>query len=310
MRDKSIKESVKKINLLGFGAWQLSNHHDFNGLDYISGVKLVQEAIKNGINFFDTAPNYGLGTSEKVIGDAVKGRRDEVFINTKFGHHTDDTVDFDVSKMIHSIEGSLNRLQTTYLDSVILHNPEMDILKGNQGHYDELEKIKSEGKIRSYGVSIDTLEEFDIALKIPKIDVIEIMFNLIHQDPKVLFKKAKEKNILLIIKIPFDSGWLTGKYHSDIVFKDIRSRWNKQDKIIRHNLVEKFKKITSEKNMIKNALAFIKSFKEIDVIIPGIKNIDQLYSNLECINYELPINEKNRLENLYESYIKQLNIPW
>jgi aryl-alcohol dehydrogenase-like predicted oxidoreductase len=310
MKDKSLKDSVKKINKLGFGACQLSNHHDFIGLDDISGVNLVREAIKNGINFFDTAPNYGLGTSERVIGEGIKGKRDDVYINTKFGHHVDDTRDFDALKIKKSIEGSLVRLQTNYLDSVLLHNPDMDILKGKQQHFEVLESLKEEGKIRAYGVSIDTLSEFEIALDIPNIDVVEIMFNMIHQEPKFLFEKAKEKNILLIIKIPFDSGWLTGKYHLDTVFDDIRSRWSKKDISIRYALIEELKEIVTEKNMIKNALAFIKSFDAVNVIIPGIKNIEQLYSNCEAITYDLPIKDKYNIEYFYEEKIKQLNLPW
>ena len=310
MRDQLLKTSIDNIHLLGFGTWQLASFSDIYEIGIKKGVDLIKEAVNQGINFFDTAPNYGLGLSETIIGEGLKGIRDRVFINTKVGHHVDDTTDFDPLKMRLSIEGSLERLQTTYLDSVILHNPPRDLLKGSLKHFQMFETLKKERKIRAYGVSIDTLEEFEIALDNPYVDVIEIMFNMMFQEPKVLFEKAQRKGILLIIKIPLDSGWLTGKYDHKAVFHDIRSRWSENDKFTRFKLVQAFKEMTSEKNMIKNALAFIKSFKEVTVIIPGIKDLKHLYSHLECIKYDLPIDEKEKIESFYEHEIRHLHLPW
>lgn len=310
MKDQLLKTSIDKIHLLGFGAWQLASFSDSDEVSLKKGVDLIKEAVIQGINFFDTAPNYGLGLSETIIGAGLKGIRDRVFINTKVGHHVDDTTDFDPLKMRLSIEGSLERLQTTYLDSVILHNPPRDLLKGSPKHFEMFETLKKERKIRTCGVSIDTLEEFEIALDNPYVDVIEIMFNMMFQEPKVLFEKAQKKGILLIIKIPLDSGWLTGKYDQKAVFHDIRSRWTENDKFTRFKLVQAFKEMTSEKNMIKNALAFIKSFKEVTVIIPGIKDLKHLYSHIECITYDLPKDEKEKIESFYEHEIRHLHLPW
>ena len=300
----------KNVNILGFGGWQVGNQHLHQGGTIEEGIELIQEAYNNGINFFDTAPNYGLGNSELIIGEALKGVRKNIYINSKVGHHSDGIRDFNPERIKESILGSLARLQTDYLDSVILHNPEMYILKGESSHYDVLEQLKQEGLIRAYGVSIDSLEEFEIALNNPGIEVIELLFNIIHQEPKKLFEKAQKQGVTLIIKIPFDSGWLTGKYTENSTFTDIRSRWDQETKNTRHQIVEEIRNVTTEANMVKIALSFIKSFKEVTVIIPGIKNLPQLYSNLECIEYDLPENEKVDLEKLYESKIKHLPTPW
>jgi aryl-alcohol dehydrogenase-like predicted oxidoreductase len=303
-------KQMKNVNVLGFGGWQVGNQHLHQGGTIEEGITLVQEAYNQGINFFDTAPNYGLGNSETIIGEALQNVREHVYINSKVGHHPDGNRDFSSNRIKESILGSLTRLQTDYLDSVILHNPDRYILEGKGDQYQELEKIKQEGLIKAYGVSIDALEEFEIALNNPKIEVIELLFNIISQEPKKLFDKALEKGITLIIKIPFDSGWLTGKYTDKTTFTDIRSRWSDETKKIRYDIVEEIKSICREKDMVKNALAFIKSYEAVTVIIPGIKNLPQLYSNLDAIDYNLPEDEKKELENLYETKWKNMSIPW
>jgi len=100
----------------------------------------------------------------------------------------------------------LERLQTTYIDSVILHNPPREILDGKTRHKEEFQRIKRIGKIRGYGVSIDTLEELELVLNNWDVDVIEILFNIMNQSPKYLFDKVNERGILLSIKVPLDSA--------------------------------------------------------------------------------------------------------
>lgn len=120
------------ISRLGFGAWPLGSKHHRQQMSIADGVSLVQSAFNQGINFFDTAPNYGLGLSETILGIALKDVRKSVVINSKFGHHEDDTYDFSENSIRLSVERSLKRLQTNYLDSLLLHNPSMDILAGKR----------------------------------------------------------------------------------------------------------------------------------------------------------------------------------
>ncbi|MCP4294401.1 MAG: aldo/keto reductase, partial [Proteobacteria bacterium] len=124
-------------------------------------VDLVNEAMDKGCNLFDTAPNYGLGKSETLLGRALKGKRDQVVISSKCGQSADDVQSFEPEKLIKSVEGSLKRLNTDYLDSLILQNPPFDCLKDQSPQLEMLRKLKQQGKIRAYGASFDTGREVE-----------------------------------------------------------------------------------------------------------------------------------------------------
>jgi aryl-alcohol dehydrogenase-like predicted oxidoreductase len=297
------------ISEISFGAWQLGNQNDFYEMKEKDAINLVQTAVKNGITLFDTAPNYGGGQSEILLGKALKGVRDKVFINSKFGHHAGGRMSFAVEDLEPSIQSSLTRLQTDYLDSVILHNPGQEMLYGSHEIYREMKRLKEMGLIHYYGVSVDTKEELEIVLTQNKVDVVEVMFNIIHQSPKVWFDEIKRQGILLMIKVPFDSGWLTGKYTKDTKFRGIRSRWSPEVIDTRLKIVEKVKDIVGE-NIIQSSLRFILDFDAVTCVIPGTRNLEQLNSNIQASDFELNQEKHHALESLYESYIKNLDTPW
>jgi len=143
---KYIEFLNKKMSVLGFGGWTLGNNSNGKIMSEEAGVKLVRKAFDEGITFFDTAPNYSLGKSETIIGKALMDVRDKIIINSKFGHQANGKIDFSESKIEESINSSLKRLNTDYLDSVILHNPDMSILKGETDHFKILESLKQKKK--------------------------------------------------------------------------------------------------------------------------------------------------------------------
>lgn len=298
------------VSEIGFGGWQLCNNSFWGTMTYEEGIELVKAAYNKGITFYDTAPGYSNGLSEKILGEALKDCRNDVFINTKFGHNHLNETNFGEEFIEKSIDESLERLQTTYVNSVILHNPPLEILEGKTNHQKEFNRLKEIGKIHGFGVSIDTLEELELVLNNLEVDVIEILFNINSQAPKYLFEKIKEKGILLIAKIPLDSGWLSGKYSINSSFTGIRSRWDKEVIFNRAKVVDKIKSIVNDENLVKYALGFILSFDAVTTVIPGIKNLDQLNSNLEAATFQLSNDIKYKLERLYEEEIKPLNLPW
>ena len=307
------KRYVSRFNIyvseIGFGGWQLANPL-WGSMAYEEGINLVKKAYEKGINFFDTAPGYSNGLSERIIGEALKDVRENVFINTKFGHNALGETDFSEEAIERSINESLERLQTTYIDSVILHNPPREILEGKTRHEEEFQRIKRIGKIRGYGVSIDTLEELELVLNNWDADVIEILFNIMHQSPKYLFDKVNERGILLSIKVPLDSGWLTGKYNANSKFEGIRTRWSQDVILKRAKIVEKIKNIVKDEDLVKYAIGFILSFDAVKTVITGVKNVEQLEANINASEFKLSEELKQELEKLYEQEIKPLNLPW
>jgi len=300
----------KLVSRLGFGGWQLGNQAFWNASGEDESIALVEEAIRVGVNFFDTAPGYSNGASERILGRGIVGNRERVVINTKFGHHADGTTDFSETRILDSITSSLGRLNTNYLDSLILHNPKRMILEGKTNHFNVLNQLKMQGVIRNFGVSIDTKDELQIVLDRLDVDVVEIMFNIFHQEPSTLFDHVLERGISLIIKVPLDSGWLTGKYHENSVFTGIRSRWTQELIQRRGKLVSDLKAIVNEDQITKYAIAFIVGHPAVTTVIPGIKSIAQLHEHVENESFVLPLSIKEKFIHLYDQKIKTNDLGW
>lgn len=309
---KYIKDSIN-ISEIGLGAWQLGQNSGWKSMTEIEAIKLVHKSLDFGINFFDTAPNYGHGTGEERLGKAIKAiDRSKIVINTKFGHTDTGTLNFSSDYIRESLEGSLKRLQVDYVDSLIIHNPPSEYFDGNKNdHYEILEKLIEEGKIKAYGASIDTYEDMKLLMETTNSKVIEAFFNIFHQDTLRGFEMAKNKEVGIIVKIPLDSGWLTGKYNIESRFNDIRSRWSKEDIKTRANLVNKVRTIIgAEENLAQIAIAFCLAYDAVSTVIPGNVNIEQLTSNVQSADISISQNLIEKLESLYQSEIKKLNLPW
>ncbi|WNF38447.1 aldo/keto reductase [Bacillaceae bacterium IKA-2] len=182
MKQRPFGSTGHFVSEIGLGTWQLGNEKDWGAMTEIEAIKIVDKALDLGCNFFDTAPNYGLGKSEEIIGKALRGKRDKVIISSKFGHHDNGVINFDPNEIEKSIDKSLKRLQTDYLDSVLLHNPPFEILNGDSPHFEVLEKLKCEGKIGAYGASVDSSKEMCELIETTNSQVIEVMFNIFHQE--------------------------------------------------------------------------------------------------------------------------------
>lgn len=313
MKYNYLTQDIVQVSEIGFGAWQLGIESGWDGLSETEAIQLVHKAIDSGVNFFDTAPNYGLGTSELRLGKALKQKdRDQYVINTKFGHTVSGITNYNSNHIRESLEGSLKRLKTEYVDSLIIHNPPINYLDGNKNdHYEILEKLKNEGKIKAYGASLDKFEELKILLETTNSQVIEVFFNVFHQDIAQGFEMANTKNVGIIVKVPLDSGWLTGKYNSESQFTGVRSRWTRDDIKKRAELVEMVKEIIlPEKNISKIAIAFCLAFDAVSTVIPGNLSINQLINNISSSNYTISHDIIEKFITLYQNHIKYLDIPW
>ena len=150
------------VSEIGLGAWQLANP-DWGVNDKSEALRIVQKSLDAGCNFFDTAPGYGRGRSEELLGEGLKSVRKDVIICTKFGHTAEGETNFGTEAIRPSLQASMKRLQTDYLDIVLMHNPPREMMDGRvNSQYEEFEKLKAEGKIHAYGVSLDWREEVEL----------------------------------------------------------------------------------------------------------------------------------------------------
>jgi aryl-alcohol dehydrogenase-like predicted oxidoreductase len=313
MKYRHYLESAPDVSEIGLGTWQLGTGADWAGMSEKAAVDLVHQALESGVNFFDTAPNYGNGTSERRLGKALRGTdRSRIVINTKFGHTDSGETNFAADYLIESLQGSLERLQTDYVDSLIIHNPPLAYLDGNNNaHYEILERLKGQGKIKAYGASLDTCEEMQLFMRTTKGEVIEAFFNILHQDAGRAFDLAKEKAVGIIAKIPLDSGWLSGKYHAESTFDDIRSRWTQSDIRTRAGLVGKLKTVIPQgDDLAQTAISFCLAYDAVSTVIPGNRNIAQLKANLASTSRPIAKELVERLEGFYRDEVERLGLPW
>lgn len=313
MKYKNYIKTSPKVSEIGLGAWQLGANSGWKDLNEKDAFEMVRKAIDSGINFFDTAPNYGYGTSETRLGKALKGEDRSTFvINTKFGHTNTGETNYQARYIRQSLEGSLKRLQTDYVDSLLFHSPPFEYLDGNQNdHYEILEKLKDEGKIKAYGASLDSFREMKLFIETTHCEVIEAFFNILHQDTGQAFDLALKKEVSIIVKIPFDSGWLTGKYNENSKFNDIRSRWSTEDIKIRVHLINRLKNIIGNENdLAQTALSFCLAFEVVSTVIPGNTRISQLTNNLKSTEKPISQGLVEKLKRFYDDEVKILHLPW
>lgn len=217
------------VSEIGFGVWTVATHW-WGITDRSLGKKLLQSAYEDfGITFFDTADVYGDGYGEKIIAETLGSVRDKIFIATKFGYdiyqhpgerkgHTELPQNWSKKHIVTACEQSLKRLGTDYIDYYQLHNPRMDAIQ-NDEILESLEQLKSQGKIRHYGVAMgpdlgwrnESLEAWNKGY-----EAVQVINNILEQEPaRDLLQVAEEQAKTLIIRIPHASGLLDGTYDPD-----------------------------------------------------------------------------------------------
>lgn len=311
MNKRPLGTTGMTVSEIGFGAWQLGATL-WKGEQDQKAIDLVHEALDRGCTLFDTAPGYGDGNSERLLGEALQGRQETVTLVSKYGHRADGSTDFSPENMREGVLESLQSLQTEYLDVLLLHSPPKEILDGSLGHYEELERLKSEGLIRAYGASVDTSKDLRLVLQHSKSQVVEVLFHALDQETSYAFDEAQDKGVGLIVKVPLDSGWLTGKYNANTDFHTgYRERWSDDVKKRRASYVKALSFLTtSERTMSQGALQFILSYPQISSVIPGSRTSRYLQENMAASEGRLSNEDIQAVRNLWESQIKEDPLPW
>jgi aryl-alcohol dehydrogenase-like predicted oxidoreductase len=313
MNKRPLGETGLQVSEIGFGAWQLGNSDSWGGMDERSAHRLVHGAVDGGINLFDTAPNYANTASERMLGDALHGKREKVVLVSKFGHTPDGSMDFTVDWFWESLEGSLGRLRTDFLDVLLLHNPPMEIYAGTDPLWEALEAARAQGKIRHYGASLDFAAEAENCLANTGSEVLEILFNIFHQDVRRSFATIREHGAGTIVKVPLDSGWLTGRYGTNSRFEGIRARWNEKEVARRADLVSRIGWLVKDgSELAHKALGYLLSYDEVSCVIPGTRTLDQLNSNLAAASCRVSAAARARLEAFWDEITDNGTrlLPW
>jgi len=313
MRMRELGSTGLQVSEIAFGAWQLGNNNDWGGMDDSTAHRLIGEAIERGINLFDTAPNYADTNSERLLGDSLKERRDRVVVVSKFGHTPEGPKDFSVEWFWKSLHTSLKRLRTDYLDVLLLHNPDPEMYSGTDPLWQAMDDARAQGKIRHYGASLDFAHEIEACVRNTRSEVLEILFNILHQDVRRAFPLVRERGIGTIVKVPLDSGWLTGRFGLQSRFNDIRNRWSVEEIQNRAKLVDSLGWLRADGSSLTHmALAYLLSYEEVSCVIPGIRTQEQLLDNLASANREMAPEVRSKLEGFWNEVTKGGSelLPW
>jgi aryl-alcohol dehydrogenase-like predicted oxidoreductase len=253
-------------------------------------LNILNTCLDLGINFIDTADIYGNGHSEELIGLAFKKRRSRIIICSKGGNRINSKgewfKDFSQEWIKSACEASLKRLQTDYIDIYLLHTP-LNQIRFISEEFEVLDKLKTAGKIRSYGVSIGPVSDGLKLLECGSGDIIETTYNIIERDAEEkLFSAAQSKKVGIIARVPLCTGFLAGKFTPDVTFgeNDLRSALNQE---LIQWLIKQAEKVhslatDSSRTLAQLAFQFCLSNPAVSVVIAGAKTIKQLRENAKA----------------------------
>ena len=309
MKYRELGKTGITVSEIGFGTWGLGGD-SYGPVDGKEAVQALELAFDKGVNFFDTSDLYGAGKSEEILGKTFKKVRDQVILATKGGTlpHTGFYMpqDFSEQHLTLALENSLKRLQTDNVDMYQLHSPTLDDLENNNV-IQVLEKLKTEGKIREFGVSVRSPDDGLVAMEKYGFPVLQVNFNMIDQRAldNGLFDMAKENKVGIIVRTPLVFGYLTGNLNGKKDFKgqDHRANWPEEQLKRWANAPDLFSFLYKDKTPVQAALRFCLYFDAVSTVIPGMMNRSEVEENVEASSlFSLKQNEHKKIRNIYENY--------
>lgn len=239
-----------------------------------TAIRTIHTALDSGINYIDTAPSYGNGHSESIIGEVMKTRRDEIFLATKVAAHGQDK-----AAVIRSVEDSLKRLQCDYVDVIQFHGGTYSgtdtdhILNG--GPLDALLTLREQGKVRWLGLTTeDAFSALDL-MDTGMFSLVQVCYNLIYQSASLhLLNRSRDKGIGVAVMRPMTSGILQR------LLELLEPRW------------------IEAADPYEVCLKFVLSDSRVDVVNVGMRWPDEVQKNVELVNRYEPSFDMSRLPRL------------
>ncbi|MBQ2950150.1 MAG: aldo/keto reductase [Prevotella sp.] len=315
MNYRTLGKTGYEVSEISLGTWQLGSRWGDPFSEEVA-QQTLEAALENGINMLDTADIYQDGCSERAIGRFLKAHPEKrIYVVTKMGRALNPHVaeGYTEENMRRFVNQSRERMGVDALDLTLLHCPPTPIFS-NKEFFACLDKMKAEGIIRHYGVSIERIDEGLAALE-HDISAIEVIFNMYRQRPaEELFKKAAEKNVGIIVRVPLASGMLTGTYTADKTFGpndhrtynrngesfDKGETFSGVDYLTGIRSAERLKAELPTDDLAGMALRWCLMFPEVSVVIPGASRPEQIVRNVAAS--ELPPLSPAQMETVKRIY--------
>jgi aryl-alcohol dehydrogenase-like predicted oxidoreductase len=295
MRYRRLGRTGLEVSEVGYGAWGIGQSQ-WLGAEDDESLRALHAAIDGGLNFVDTALAYGRGHSEQLVGQVVAEREERVCVATKVPPKNqvwpapdDATADeaFPGEWVRRCTERSLSNLGVDAIDVQQLHVWN-DRWVGQGDWLEAVEALKSEGKIRSFGVSINDHEPANALALIETgvVDTVQVIYNVFDQSPEdELLPACAERDVGVIVRVPFDEGALTGRVTPETEFPDgdFRAHYFRGDR--RQQVFDRTQAIASDLGTERDGLAeialrYVLSHDAVSAVIPGMRSVRNVERNL------------------------------
>ena len=297
MQYRTLGKTGYSVSAISFGAWAIGGA--WGTVDDDTSLAALRKFVELGGNFIDTADVYGDGRSERLISTVLKEHPGRIKVATKAGRRlSPHTADQYTAKNIEAhIDRSLKNLDVESLDLVQLHCPPTAVYE-NTALFDGLRDIQQAGKVRHWGVSVETIAEATRAIQYDNVCTVQIIFNIFRQRPaETFFAAAKKANVGILARVPLASGLLTGKFKPGTQFAaDDHRNFNSVGQQFdagetfsglgdhlddAYAAVEELKKLVpAGQTLTQFALRWILMHDAITCAIPGAKNPEQAAGNV------------------------------
>lgn len=285
---RPLGQSDIEVSEIGFGTWTLTSGWWGTFTD-AQAVDLLRRAYGSGISYYDTGEVVGAGRGERLLAEAFKDRRELVIISTKVGYDLADAGSPKAQKwspevLRQSVEESLGRLESSYIDLLQLHHPSMEVMK-DDGVWSTMEALRDEGKIRHFGPVMGPgtggLEEARYAMRNRGVAGVQLYYNILEEEPgRNFFPVALELNQGMVVRGPHAGGVLEAAWEEAVTFPADDDGHIKDAAFVEEGRrkAEKLAWIHKDKGMslAQAALKFILSEETVASVLPNIYRADQL----------------------------------
>lgn len=319
-------------SVIGFGVWTVATNW-WGITDRQVGIDLLRKGLELGITFYDTADTYGDGAAETILVEAFPGKRDQLTIATKFGYdiynskpdpsQRERPQNWEPSFLRYAVEQSLKRLETDRIDFYQMHNPRIADMQ-REDLMAELEALKTEGKILSYGAALGPaindrqIEESRYAIEETKMAGVQIIYNLLEQQIGApIFETAHENGKAILTRVPHASGLLEGNLHQDVTFapgdhRNWRMTTNEQKRQWLDRGLLKVEKLGfiaegAGRTIGQAALQFILAQPNVVSVLPNIYDAPQLEELAKTT--DTPPMSRTELDTLADLYAHDFYLP-